>query len=181
MENPAYRLAYLLVFLFSAAPILAQEDSVLAEKLNRLNAYPDLIVSNGKIATMDRAMSEVEAMAIRDGRILALGSNDDILFLSGPATQILDAKGKRVLPGLIDSHTHLTYHPAIPNVWEQEFRESLELNTLRAAHNAEAILGMGFTTIGDGGCRGFIGLIWPPCKGRELRIPTTRFSGWASV
>ncbi len=113
MKNPAYRLAYLFIFLFSATPILAQEDSVLAEKLNRLNAYPDLIVTNGKITTMDRAMSEVEAMAVRDGRILALGSNDDVLFLSGPSTRILDVKGKRVLPGLIDGHTH-------PHLWAVE-------------------------------------------------------------
>lgn len=89
----------------------------------------------------------------------------DVIRQAGPvdklrfdnAATVVDLDGRTVLPGLIDSHTHLTYHSAIANVWEQEFKESLELNTLRAAENARAILGMGFTTIGDGGCRGFIG------------------------
>ena len=90
-----------------------------------------------------------------DGVIRAVGPVDTLHFNSG-ATMV-DLDGRTVMPGLIDSHTHLTYHAAIANVWEQESRESLELNTLRAAENARAVLGMGFTTIGDGGCRGLIG------------------------
>jgi imidazolonepropionase-like amidohydrolase len=54
-------------------------------------------------------------------------------------------------------HTHLTYHGDQPNVWQLEFEESVELNTLKAARNAAHILQTGFTSIGDGGCRGYIG------------------------
>ena len=90
---------------------------------------------------------------------------DDILRAVGPmaglripknATKI-DLDGRTVMPGLIDCHTHLTYHASQPDVWQLDFKESVELNTLHAARNAQAILEMGFTAIGDGGCRGFIG------------------------
>ena len=82
-------------------------------KLDRLNAYPELIVVNGKISTMDAGLTEVEAMAVKNNRILELGTNDEIRFLAGPNTKVLDAKGRRVLPGLIDGHTH-------PHLWAVE-------------------------------------------------------------
>ena len=82
----------------------------LAEVMKKLKAYPDLIVFNGNIAMMDADLSTVQAMAIREGRVLALGTNNEIKFLAGPDTQMLDVKGRRVLPGLIDTHTH-------PHAW----------------------------------------------------------------
>jgi imidazolonepropionase-like amidohydrolase len=69
---------------------------------------------------------------------------------------IIDAEGRTLMPGLIDAHTHLGYHSRQPDVWTQELKESVELNTIYAAANARAILHCGFTAIGDGGCRGFI-------------------------
>jgi imidazolonepropionase-like amidohydrolase len=98
---------------------------------------------------------QIDAGVVFAGGIIRQAGPVDTLRFDKAAT-VVDLDGRTVLPGLIDSHTHLTYHAAIANVWEQEFKESLELNTLRAAENARAILGMGFTTIGDGGCRGFI-------------------------
>jgi imidazolonepropionase-like amidohydrolase len=69
---------------------------------------------------------------------------------------VIDAQGRTLMPGLIDAHTHLGYHSRQPDVWTQELKESVELNTLYAAANARAILHCGFTAIGDGGCRGFL-------------------------
>ena len=69
-------------------------------------APPSHIFHNGKIATVDPQFRVVQAMAIRDGRIVAVGTNADIVKLAGPATERVDLGGKTVLPGLIDSHVH---------------------------------------------------------------------------
>jgi len=66
----------------------------------------DLLLRNGNIITMDRAKRVVDAMAVRDGRILALGSNDALKDCASPRTQLIDLYGQTVLPGLIDVHTH---------------------------------------------------------------------------
>ena len=67
---------------------------------------PSHIFHNGKIVTVDPQFRIVEAMAIRDGRILAIGTNADIVKLAGSGTEQVDLGGKTVLPGLIDSHVH---------------------------------------------------------------------------
>ncbi|WP_367871908.1 amidohydrolase [Luteolibacter sp. Populi] len=66
---------------------------------------PDLILRNGKITTLDPAKPEATALAIKDGRILATGSDADIT--PGPLTKVIDLQGHRVIPGLNDSHLHL--------------------------------------------------------------------------
>ncbi|MDQ8141270.1 amidohydrolase [Chryseobacterium sp. CFS15] len=67
----------------------------------------DLIVTNGKITTMDDNNPEVQAVAIKDNKIFQTGTNAQILKLKGSATKIIDAKGNRVIPGLFDSHLHV--------------------------------------------------------------------------
>ncbi|NUY81493.1 amidohydrolase [Flavobacterium sp. MAH-1] len=68
----------------------------------------DLIVFNGKIATMHKPNEFVQAVAVKDGLILDIGKSSDILKKhSGNATQKIDAKGKTVIPGLNDSHIHV--------------------------------------------------------------------------
>lgn len=66
----------------------------------------DLIVRNGRIVTMDDAKSVAGAMAVRDGRILALGGTDALADCASSRTRLLDLQGRTVLPGLIDVHTH---------------------------------------------------------------------------
>ena len=68
----------------------------------------DLIVFNGKIATVDENMTMVEAMAIKEDTIVAVGSSQDVLKSAGSGTQKLDLRGRTVLPGIIDVHAHLT-------------------------------------------------------------------------
>ena len=67
---------------------------------------PDLIVHNAKIVTVNEGFDVAQAMAVRGDRIVAVGSNDDVLALAGSATEQLDLEGKTVLPGLIDTHVH---------------------------------------------------------------------------
>src|SRR5262245_30589218 len=66
----------------------------------------DLILHHGKIASVDKQFSIHEALAVKDGRILALGSDKQVLKLKGAKTEVIDLEGKLVLPGLIDSHVH---------------------------------------------------------------------------
>ena len=67
---------------------------------------PDAVFINGKIWTVDRAKPNAEAVAVRNGRIMAVGSTAEIQNLAGASTRIVDLHGKRMLPGLIDNHTH---------------------------------------------------------------------------
>ena len=66
----------------------------------------DFIVRNAKVATVDAKFSLAQAVAVRGDKILAVGSNADIAKLAGPSTRTVDAKGRLVIPGLMDSHTH---------------------------------------------------------------------------
>lgn len=102
------KVAFLLLFLaFLVNQPLAQ--TVPPE----LISYPDMILHNGKIVTVnDKSNSThpgsiAQALAIRDGKIQATGNNNQILALKGPQTKIMDLKGRSVLPGIVDTHSHL--------------------------------------------------------------------------
>ncbi len=69
-------------------------------------AEADLILHHGRIVTSDRQFSIHPAMAIRGERVVAVGSDQEILRGRGPHTTVVDLAGKMILPGLIDSHTH---------------------------------------------------------------------------
>ncbi len=71
------------------------------------SAQADLIITNGKIATMAKEGEFVQAVAVKDGLIVATGTNAKVLKLKGGATQLIDAHGKTVIPGLNDSHAHI--------------------------------------------------------------------------
>lgn len=65
-----------------------------------------LIVHNGRVLTVDAKFTRAEAVAVRDAKVAAVGSNADVLKLRGPNTHVIDAGGRTVMPGLIDSHVH---------------------------------------------------------------------------
>jgi predicted amidohydrolase YtcJ len=68
---------------------------------------PDMIFFNGKITTLDRGNPQAQAVAVRDARFVSASDDRSTLALAGPNTRTVDLKGRRVIPGLIDSHTHI--------------------------------------------------------------------------
>src|SRR5262245_43486628 len=67
---------------------------------------PDTVLLNGKVVTLDSRSTTQEAIAVADGHIIAVGAAADIRKLAGPATRVIDVRGRTVIPGLIDSHLH---------------------------------------------------------------------------
>jgi predicted amidohydrolase YtcJ len=68
---------------------------------------PDLIALNGRIYALDAADTIAQAIAIKDGRFLAIGSDAEIERLAGASTQRVDLAGRAVIPGIFDSHVHM--------------------------------------------------------------------------
>jgi predicted amidohydrolase YtcJ len=98
----------------------------------------DVILSNGKIITVDERFTIAQAVAIRGDRIVAVGSDQEIARLAGPATRRIDLRGRAILPGLIDNHMHLL---RAGTTWRWEVRwdgvgsrkQALELLRARAS------------------------------------------------
>src|SRR5262245_52666726 len=96
---------------------------------------PDLILANGKVITVDDRFSIAQAIAIKGDRIIAVGSNSEIVPLAGPRTRRIDLRGRAVIPGLIDNHMHLLRAGA---TWKWEVRwdgvgsRRVALDTLRS-------------------------------------------------
>src|SRR5712675_3557697 len=93
---------------------------------------PDTILLNGKIVTLDAKSSVVQALAIRDGRVVAVGHDDEVKKLAGPNTRTVDVGGRTVIPGLIDSHIHalragLTYSVELSWIGVPSLAKGLEL------------------------------------------------------
>ena len=87
--------------------------------LGSQQATPDLILSNGKIITVDDRFSIAQAVAVRGDRIVAVGTDQEIAQLAGPSTQRIDLQGRAVVPGLIDNHAHYQGEGAY---WQLELR-----------------------------------------------------------
>jgi predicted amidohydrolase YtcJ len=68
---------------------------------------PDLIVHNGKVTTLQSSQPEAQAFAVRGERIVAVGGDTEIMGLRARSTRLIDAGGRRVIPGLNDNHMHL--------------------------------------------------------------------------
>ena len=81
-------------------PATAQAPSAIAD------TTADLLVVNGKVVTVDGASTVTEAVAVRGDRIVAVGTSARLRSLAGPQTRVIDARGRTVIPGLIDSHVH---------------------------------------------------------------------------
>ncbi|MBU3848895.1 MAG: amidohydrolase [Candidatus Acinetobacter avistercoris] len=85
----------------------------------------DLIFENGSVYTVDTVRSEAEAVAVKDGKIVYVGSNSGLKDWRGQQTQIIDLKGKMLLPGFVDTHNH-AYLRAESMYWVNLGTQTLE-------------------------------------------------------
>jgi predicted amidohydrolase YtcJ len=124
----------------------------------------DLILINGKILTVDAAFSTRQALAVRDGKITALGTTAEIRKLAGKKTKLIDLGGRTVIPGLIDSHIHAIRAAsffATETNWAGVPTLAEALQRIRAS--AEAKSPGEWIVVGGG---------WRPEQFREKRLPT---------
>ena len=83
--------------------------------------HPDLIIINARVITMDEVQPFAQSLAVSGNKIIAVGSNNDVLQLRAKPTRVVDAGGKTVMPGIIEGHVHL-------------FGGAVELTTLMVNH-----------------------------------------------
>jgi predicted amidohydrolase YtcJ len=95
---------------------------------------PDLILSHAKIITVDERFSIAQSLAIKGERIVAVGSNQEIARLAGPGTRTLDLRGRAVVPGLIDNHSHVL---RAAGTWAKELRFDGVVSRKRAVRCCE--------------------------------------------
>ncbi len=124
----------------------------------------DLIVTNAKVAVMDSARTITEAIAVKDGKVLSVGTSQEILAYANDSTTVIDAKGKTVIPGLNDSHLHLTRGGRFFNAevrWDgvKTLKRALEMLKEQAARTPE---GQWVRVIGG----------WSPFQFEEKRLFT---------
>ncbi|MEF9951979.1 MAG: amidohydrolase family protein [Clostridium sp.] len=86
----------------------------------------DVIFTGGNIYTMEKDSAKVESLAVKDGKIVALGSNADVEALKSENTKVVDLKGKTLLPGFIDGHTHAANSVEVTHAAKLSDGESLE-------------------------------------------------------
>lgn len=126
--------------------------------------YPELALINGKVVTVDDGFSIRDAVAVRDGKILAVGTTADIRALVGPSTRVVDVNGRTVIPGLIDSHVHML---RAGFRWAEEVRlddaTSVE-EILERVRNRAAVIRPGQWILTLGG--------WHESQLKERRMPT---------
>src|SRR3954464_3198588 len=87
-------------------PYVAAIVGALAIAVGAQTPAADTILVNGHVVTVDRDFSIAQAIAIRDGRFMAVGPEAAIRKLAGPQTQTIDLRGQTVIPGLADGHLH---------------------------------------------------------------------------
>jgi len=97
------RILFALLIVAALAPVF-----MAAGRSPATQAPADLVLTNGKVVTVDDKQPEARAVAVRAGRIVAVGTEKDIRRFIGPSTQVVDLKGALAIPGIIDSHGHFT-------------------------------------------------------------------------
>ncbi|WP_299896760.1 amidohydrolase [uncultured Aquimarina sp.] len=107
MKKTFLLLTAVLLFLISCKNNDTKKEVEQKETVEQIETA-DLIITNAKIAVMDENHSFAKAIAVKDGKVLKTGSTTDVLALKGANTKSIDANGRTIIPGLNDSHLHLT-------------------------------------------------------------------------
>ena len=111
---------------------------------------PDVILYNGKLHTQDYRYPDATALALRDGKILALGSDTEMLSLAHAETKKIDLQERRVLPGLADAHIHFYEWSALLRMLVLDEVKSLEellervRGTISEAEDGAWVIGQGW-------------------------------------
>ena len=147
----------ILVLIFAIALVSCKEET-------NNSQIADLIVTNAKVAVMDNNRTITEAIAVKDGKVLATGSKEQISKFKNENTKVLDAKGKTLIPGLNDSHLHLTRGGRFFNAelrWDgvKSLKTALKMLKEQAHRTPE---GQWVRVIGG----------WSPFQFEEKRFPT---------
>ena len=88
---------------------MIRSSLLVALSVAALQAQPaDLVIRNGKIVTMESSVPEVQALAARGGKIVAVGTNQQVLAYIGSSTKVIDLSGRLAVPGFIEGHGHFT-------------------------------------------------------------------------
>ena len=105
--KPALKRIGVIFLLFTLAACGGSAEVDFARSL-AVKAPAELVLRGGKVVTVDGGFSIHQAVAIRDGRFVAVGTDRDMRPLTGPNTRVVDLAGRTVIPGLIDSYIHAT-------------------------------------------------------------------------
>ncbi|SFB91410.1 hypothetical protein SAMN04489722_101248 [Algibacter lectus] len=149
---------FILILIFAVALVSCKQET----KNNSETA--DLIVTNAKVAVMDTNKTIAEAIAVKDGKVLAIGSNLEILKLKNESTKTINGNGRTLIPGLNDSHLHLTRGGRFYNAelrWDgvKSLKRALQMLKEQAARTPK---GQWVRVIGG----------WSPFQFEEKRFPT---------
>jgi predicted amidohydrolase YtcJ len=86
--------------------LCAREDAEEPRNTMSANGHADLVFTNGDVYTVDAVRSWARAVAVKDGRIALVGTDDDVREAIGPGTEVIDLRGRMLLPGFQDAHVH---------------------------------------------------------------------------
>ena len=136
----------------------------LASTIHAGNKSAELIIYNARVTTQNLAQPAAEAVAIRDGLFFKVGSNEEVLALKSRNTTVIDAKGRRMIPGLNDSHLHVVRGGRFYNLelrWEgvPTLEKALSMLSEQAKRTPK---GQWVRVIGG----------WSPYQFAERRMPT---------
>ncbi|MFD2551128.1 amidohydrolase [Bizionia sediminis] len=155
---------FILLLILAVAFVSCKDSQKTSSETAPSENTADLIVTNAKVAVMDANRTITEAIAVKDGKILKTGTTEAILKLKGENTKSIDAKGRTIIPGLNDSHLHLTRGGRFYNAelrWDgvKTLKRALEMLKEQAQRTPE---GEWVRVIGG----------WSPFQFEEKRFPT---------